>query len=124
MRISLFFFKHTGDVDENNELSDILVAGDQVNAKPSSTEMVQFEDVKLNEPLTVFIDGPFGAPTAAYFRAQHAVLIGAGIGVTPFASILQSIMHRYQQARNTCPKCEHHWTSDLSASVGLNLRKV
>ena len=27
-------------------------------------------------------------------QAQHAVLIGTGIGVTPYASILQSIMHR------------------------------
>merc|ERR1739842_159505 len=32
--------------------------------------------------------------------------------------------HRYWQARNTCPKCHYNWTSDLSASVGLNLRKV
>ena len=28
-------------------------------------------------------------------QAQHAVLIGTGIGVTPYASILQSIMHRW-----------------------------
>ena len=27
-------------------------------------------------------------------QAQHAVLIGTGIGVTPYASILQSVMHR------------------------------
>ena len=79
--------------------------------------------LKLN-PSIIYIDGPFGAPTSQIFRAQHAVLIGTGIGVTPFASILQSIMHRYWQARNTCPKCHYNWTSDLSASVGLNLRKV
>merc|ERR1712008_500570 len=81
-------------------------------------------EAKLSKPLVVYIDGPFGAPTSQIFRAQHAVLIGTGIGVTPFASILQSIMHRYWQARNTCPKCHYNWTSDLSASVGLTLRKV
>ena len=101
---------------------------DRVNAEPSSIEMVKVEDsedlAKLTKPLLVYIDGPFGAPTSQIFRAQHAVLIGTGIGVTPFASILQSIMHRYWQARNTCPKCQYQWTSDLSASVGLNLRKV
>lgn len=43
----------------------------------------------------IFIDGPYGAPSSHIFRAQHAVLVGTGIGVTPFASILQSIMHRY-----------------------------
>ena len=42
----------------------------------------------------IYIDGPFGAAARNVFQSEHAVLIGAGIGVTPFASILQSIMHR------------------------------
>ena len=41
-----------------------------------------------------YIDGPYGTPTRRIFASEHAVLIGAGIGITPFASILQSIMHR------------------------------
>ena len=45
--------------------------------------------------LAVYIDGPYGAPASNIFRAHHAVLIATGIGVTPFSSILQSIMHRY-----------------------------
>lgn len=49
----------------------------------------------VGRPLEIFIDGPYGAPSSHIFRAQHAVLVGTGIGVTPFASILQSIMHRY-----------------------------
>ena len=49
----------------------------------------------VGKPLEIFIDGPYGAPSSHIFRAQHAVLVGTGIGVTPFASILQSIMHRY-----------------------------
>ena len=51
-------------------------------------------DLIRDSLVQVYIDGPFGAPTSQIFRAQHAVLIGTGIGVTPFASILQSIMHR------------------------------
>ena len=42
----------------------------------------------------VFIDGPYGTPSTHIFQAEHAVLIGAGIGVTPFASILQSIVNK------------------------------
>ncbi|XP_023338172.1 NADPH oxidase 5 [Eurytemora carolleeae] len=81
-------------------------------------------DIKnVNKPLHVYIDGPFGAPTSQIFHAQHAVLIGTGIGVTPFASILKSIMHRYWAARNSCPKCSYSWTNDLRSSV-MNLRKV
>ena len=40
------------------------------------------------------VDGPFGSPSSNIYRAEHAVLVGTGIGVTPFASILQSIMMR------------------------------
>ncbi len=45
-------------------------------------------------PLEVLVDGPHGAPSSAIFAAEHAVLVATGIGVTPFASILQSIMHK------------------------------
>ncbi|CAN8004394.1 unnamed protein product [Ixodes hexagonus] len=71
----------------------------------------------------VRIDGPYGSSSRHIFRAQHAVLIAAGIGVTPFASILQSIMYRYYQARSTCPRCEHCWVEKLPHSI-MKLRKV
>ncbi|KAJ6642797.1 NADPH oxidase 5, partial [Pseudolycoriella hygida] len=73
--------------------------------------------------LEIYIDGPYGAPSSHIFRAQHAVLIATGIGVTPFASILQSIMHRYWKARHTCPRCEFEWSSEIPQSI-MNLRKV
>ncbi len=40
------------------------------------------------------MDGPYGSPSAQIFEAKNAVLIGAGIGVTPFASVLESIVLR------------------------------
>ena len=49
--------------------------------------------------MQIFIDGPYGAPASDIFRAEHAVLIATGIGVTPFSSILQSIMCRYKQVK-------------------------
>lgn len=45
----------------------------------------------------VYIDGPYGTATREIFDTDHAVLVGCGIGVTPFASILQSIMYQHQQ---------------------------
>jgi predicted ferric reductase len=42
------------------------------------------------------INGPYGTPSGRIFRSPYAVLIGAGIGVTPFASILSSLLHRRQ----------------------------
>lgn len=69
------------------------------------------------------MDGPFGAPSSNIFRAEHAVLIGTGIGVTPFASILQSIMLRYWQVKRNCPKCDYSWSDDIAPSM-FNLKKV
>ena len=61
-----------------------------------SVQLVQFyiqdgpgKKMTLKKPLEMYVDGPFGAPSSDIFRAEHAVLIGTGIGVTPFASILQ-----------------------------------
>merc|ERR1719222_817350 len=76
---------------------------------------------KPNKTMEIYIDGPFGSPSSNIYRAEHAVLIGTGI--TPFASILQSIMHRYWQVKKKCPKCEYQWSDDISSTM-FNLRKV
>jgi hypothetical protein len=55
--------------------------------------------------LKVLIDGPYGTPSQHIFDSEHAVLIASGIGITPFASILQSLMYRYRRAKATCPHC-------------------
>ncbi|GAA5908982.1 hypothetical protein JCM5296_002101 [Sporobolomyces johnsonii] len=43
------------------------------------------------------VDGPFGAPAEDVFKAEVAILVGAGIGVTPFASILKNIWYKQRQ---------------------------
>jgi len=77
----------------------------------------------LEKPLEVYIDGPFGSPSSNIYRAEHAVLIGTGIGVTPFASILQSIMHKYCAIKQTCPNCKFQWSEKFQSSL-QNLKKV
>jgi NADPH oxidase 5 len=49
-----------------------------------------------SEALPAFLDGPYGAPSTDVFRSRRAVLIAGGIGVTPFASVLESIVLRSQ----------------------------
>ncbi|NXW62262.1 NOX5 oxidase, partial [Eurystomus gularis] len=70
-----------------------------------------------------YIDGPYGTPTWRIFTSEHAVLIGAGIGITPFASILQSIMYRYRRRKQSCPSCHYSWCEDLRDEE-MTLRKV
>ena len=77
----------------------------------------------LDKPLKVRLDGPYGSPSSHIFHTQHAVLIATGIGVTPFASILQSIMLRYTEAQRSCPSCAHSWSDPIPPRV-MKLRKV
>jgi predicted ferric reductase/Ca2+-binding EF-hand superfamily protein len=45
-------------------------------------------------PIEAYVDGPYGSASGHVFESRHAILIGAGIGVTPFASILESLVLR------------------------------
>ncbi|XP_073994728.1 NADPH oxidase isoform X2 [Rhodnius prolixus] len=90
------------------------------NVSTTSTTQANYP---VGKPLEIYLDGPYGAPSSHIFRAQHAVLIATGIGVTPFASILQSIMHRYWKARHCCPNCKHTWVSEIPPTI-MHLRKV
>lgn len=57
-------------------------------------------DPTIRRPLPrVFIDGPFGGAWGDLFEYEVAVLIGAGTGIMPFASILKSIWYRMNYPR-------------------------
>jgi NADPH oxidase len=59
----------------------------------------------------VYIDGPFGSASEDVFKYEIAMLVGAGIGVTPFASILKSIWYRmnYPQKKTRLRKVYFFW---------------
>jgi predicted ferric reductase/Ca2+-binding EF-hand superfamily protein len=62
--------------------------------------------------LPAHVDGPYGSPTGHVFESRFAVLIGAGIGVTPFASILESIVLRANgrgERRGVLEKAHFFW---------------
>ncbi|KAK5552066.1 hypothetical protein LTR46_009932 [Exophiala xenobiotica] len=72
-----------------------------------SARLISDEDnVKLSTLLPrLYIDGPFGSASEDVFKFETVLLIGAGIGVTPFASILKSIWYRMRiplQAKLGC----------------------
>lgn len=48
--------------------------------------------------LRMGVDGPFGTASEDVFDYEVAMLVGAGIGVTPFASILKSIWYKFKDS--------------------------
>ncbi|CAL1598116.1 unnamed protein product [Knipowitschia caucasica] len=77
----------------------------------------------------VAIDGPFGTASEDVFQYQVVMLVGAGIGVTPFASILKSVWYKHVQKNQEtftkkiyfywlCPDTEaFEWFADLLQSL-------
>jgi predicted ferric reductase/Ca2+-binding EF-hand superfamily protein len=52
------------------------------------------EATGTEEHMEAYVDGPYGSPSTHIFDSKFAVFIGAGIGVTPFASVLASFILR------------------------------
>ncbi|ETW77417.1 putative NADPH oxidase [Heterobasidion irregulare TC 32-1] len=62
----------------------------------------------VNPPLNrvlprVMVDGPFGSASEDFLNYETVLLVGAGIGVTPFASILKSIWYRMNNLNDSKP---------------------
>jgi NAD(P)H-flavin reductase/Ca2+-binding EF-hand superfamily protein len=67
-------------------------------------------------PLPAYIDGPYGTASGAIRESRYAVMIGAGIGVTPFTSVLESIVLRSQAGYTRPEKVHFFWLNRDSHS--------
>jgi predicted ferric reductase/Ca2+-binding EF-hand superfamily protein len=65
------------------------------------------ERTGTTERLIVEIDGPYGSPTARIEGKPNVILVGAGIGVTPFASVLDSLQRRASDGAIDIPSAVH-----------------
>ncbi|KAL7748024.1 hypothetical protein RI367_006570 [Sorochytrium milnesiophthora] len=85
-------FTLTSCPEERHISVHIRVVGDW------TSQAAQLLDSPGRDPRTVTlrVDGPYHAPTDRAFTYDHAILVGAGIGVTPFASILKSMYFKYK----------------------------
>ncbi|TNN00644.1 hypothetical protein fugu_011890 [Takifugu bimaculatus] len=104
-------------------LPDELSPAERGEAPPLREVSAKFGDNHRFCNIKCYVDGPYGTPTRQIFASEHAILIGAGIGITPFASILQSIMYKYRRRKQNCPNCNYSWCENLKDS-DMKLRKV
>ncbi|XP_059085329.1 dual oxidase-like [Tigriopus californicus] len=77
--------------DSSNIVEDESKAEDDViqNAK-GSTEALDEDDGQIQPRIR--LQGPFGGGNQEWYKFEVAVMIGAGIGVTPYASILNDLV--------------------------------
>jgi len=80
---------------------------------------VELDSAAASQLPAVRIDGPYGAPAEDVFNVEVAVLVGAGIGVTPFASILKHIWYRQKKGDlGALKRVEFFWVCRDAPSFG------
>ena len=82
--------------DWTRSLGDALGAGPSQAKEFDGLDLMGIYEIALQngqEMPAIRVDGPYGAPAEDVFDNEIAVLIGTGIGVTPWASILKNIWH-------------------------------
>jgi len=86
--------------------------------EPTRGDFVEVDTSGRPMPM-VRIDGPYGAPAEDVFKVEVAVLVGAGIGVTPFASILKHIWYRQRSGNlGSLRRVEFFWICRDAPSFG------
>ncbi|KAK3845555.1 MAG: ferric reductase NAD binding domain-containing protein [Linnemannia gamsii] len=71
-------------------------AKQRASASANSLQFQRSAEPTITLP-RVLLDGPYGSPSEDAFNYEIAVLVGAGIGVTPFASVLKHIWYSVMQ---------------------------
>ncbi|KAG8917361.1 hypothetical protein FRC02_003149 [Tulasnella sp. 418] len=80
---------------------DFESKGDKRADKTKSRIISTQANPAINKVLPrVMVDGPFGSASEDFLKYETVLLVGAGIGVTPFASILKSIWYRMNNLHN------------------------
>ncbi len=72
----------------------------------------------------VIINGPYSSCARYVFDCKHVVLVSGGIGVTPYASILSSLMAQFRASRTTCRHCQHVNYNQRGLVENRRLKKV
>lgn len=79
----------------------------QVNIKLEGDWTTKLRDMNASEDIRVGIDGPFGAPAQRFYDYDHSIIIGGGIGITPFSAILTDLEEHYTERRDPWEQRRH-----------------
>ena len=76
----------------------IRIVGDWTEGLSKLCDKHKADQAESTPDIRLSVDGPFGTASTDVFQYQAVMCVGAGIGVTPFASILKSIWYQHHKA--------------------------
>ncbi|KAI0031682.1 NADPH oxidase [Vararia minispora EC-137] len=108
------------------QLTNTAMHGEEKDGKyegtvtPTRGDFIELDLSGMQRALPMIrIDGPYGAPAEDVFNHEVAVLIGAGIGVTPFAGILKHIWYRQHRGNiGALRRVEFFWVCRDAPAFG------
>ncbi|KAK5170223.1 uncharacterized protein LTR77_004809 [Saxophila tyrrhenica] len=80
------------------------------------------EVLPTDEDFRVGIDGPFGAPAQRFYDYDYSIIVGGGIGITPFSAILTNLEESFLTERD--PWAERRRSRSLSRPSSRRSSKV
>ncbi|KAG2321243.1 hypothetical protein Bca4012_055817 [Brassica carinata] len=111
-----FHIRTQGDWTE--ELQRVLTVGkDLSTCVIGRSKFAAHCNIDLQDRPKFLVDGPYGAPAQDYRNYDVLLLIGLGIGATPFISILKDLMNnsRDEQILNEFSRSDFSWNSYTSS---------
>ncbi|XP_033102210.1 cytochrome b-245 heavy chain-like [Anneissia japonica] len=90
-------FTLTSSPDEDFFSVHIRTAGDWTTSLSMAVGATSKDPIAAEDLPRVAVDGPFGTASIDIFKYQVGMCVAAGIGVTPFASILKSIWYKIRE---------------------------
>ncbi|KAJ0237534.1 Respiratory burst oxidase protein E [Hirschfeldia incana] len=104
--------------DWTEELQRVLTVGSDLSTCVTGrTKFAAHCNIDLQDRPKLLVDGPYGAPAQDYRSYDVLLLIGLGIGATPFISILKDLMNnsRDEQILNEFSRSDFSWNSYTSS---------
>lgn len=71
----------------------ILEDPEKISSGNSKQELLNDEDIPT------YLDGPYGAPAEHFKKYEDLIFVAAGVGVTPFSSILISLLYKMRKEK-------------------------
>ncbi|XP_016461963.1 respiratory burst oxidase homolog protein E-like [Nicotiana tabacum] len=114
--------------DWTSELKNVFTEDNSSACVIGRAKFKEFEDVDQRSLPRLLVDGPYGAPAQDYQNYDVLLLVGLGIGATPFISILKDLLNTSRTEDNVDSSTEitssyDSWRSVATSSVASSGRK-
>ncbi|CAK1365737.1 unnamed protein product [Cercospora beticola] len=92
----------------------------QVHIKVEGDWTEGLRDLGLKQSrIKVGLDGPFGAPAQRFYDYDYSIIVGGGIGITPFSAILTDLEESFKERRDPWESRRSSTSMSRSLSRGV-----